>query len=91
MLDDDHAVSAFDKGLKDGEQPLHIVAMKAGGGFVEEEEGAGRAFGVWSFEFGAGSAVACLFGGRIGAGQLRTPNSKPGAALADYTEVGNQF
>ena len=41
VFDDDDAVSVIDERLKDGEETFDVVAVQAGGGFVEEEQGSG--------------------------------------------------
>jgi hypothetical protein len=39
VLDDDDAVAAINEGLEDRDQAFDVVAVEAGGGFVEEDEG----------------------------------------------------
>ena len=46
MLDDDEAVAAIHEGLENGEQAGNVVAVKAGGGLVEEEKRS-----CWSLKF----------------------------------------
>jgi len=40
VLDHDHAVTAVDQGVQNREEALHVVPMQAGGGFIEEQQGA---------------------------------------------------
>jgi hypothetical protein len=52
VLDDDHAVAAVDEGLEDAEQAFDVVAVQAGGGLVEQEQGAGWRFLIPGSIFG---------------------------------------
>ena len=58
MLDNDETVAGLDEGVERGEEALDVVAVEAGGWFVEENERAGGwrrrsgrlvgAIGAWS-------------------------------------------
>ena len=41
MLNHDDAVAGVDEGVEGEQETLYVVAMEAGGGFVEQEESAG--------------------------------------------------
>src|SRR5690606_3367298 len=57
VFDHDHAVSMINERLEDGDETFDVVAMKAGGGFVQQEERArsGRELRVGRRELRAGA------------------------------------
>ena len=68
MFDDDDAVAAVDQGLENGEEAFDVVAVEAGGGFVEEEQRArggrersARSRGLGVGRSGVGAEVADEF------------------------------
>jgi hypothetical protein len=65
VLDHDDAVTAVDEGVEDGEEALDVVAVEAGGGFVEQQQRAPaagrRPISIWTWR-GVGR---CRGSGRV--------------------------
>ena len=83
MLDDDHGVAVVAQAVEHAEQHLDVGEVQAGGGFVEDVEGAaGVALGQFEGQFDALGLAAGERGGALAEADVAEADLHQGVELA---------